>query len=235
MTIRDSNSAAGCRDIRQLLGVYVVGAIDPAERTVVDDHLADCQACRDELAGLAGLPAMLGRVPAADVERLSMASGLPADDAAPPNELLNSLLKQVSVRRRGRLWRGAITVAAAAAVAAAGATAAVQLARPAAPAAHTDVASGVSAHTGVAALVDYAKTPWGSTTMRVQVSGIRPGTTCQLWVLGTNGKYYAGTWTVLRSYGAQTWYTGTSQASLASVHGFQITSGGKVLLTIPAS
>ena len=28
-----------CRDIRQSLGIYMVGAIDPAERTLVDIHL----------------------------------------------------------------------------------------------------------------------------------------------------------------------------------------------------
>ena len=45
-------SGPACREIRPLLGVYVVGAIDPAERSTVDAHLAECQACRDELAGL---------------------------------------------------------------------------------------------------------------------------------------------------------------------------------------
>ena len=44
-----------CQHVRQLLGVYVVGAIDPAERSVVDNHLASCPGCREELAGLAGI------------------------------------------------------------------------------------------------------------------------------------------------------------------------------------
>jgi hypothetical protein len=233
MTTRDSNSGAGCREIRHLLGVYIVGAIDPAERSLVDDHLMGCQTCRDELAGLAGLPAMLSRVPAPDVERLSLELGPGDDDPPPPGELLNSLLRQVSVRRRSRLWRGAITVAAAAAVAAAGATAAVELARPAAQAGSTEVASGVNGRTGVAAVVDYAKTPWGSTTMRVQVTGIQLGTTCKFWVMATNGKAYAGSWTV--GYGQRAWYTGASSAAPSSVRSFQITSGGKVLVTIPAS
>jgi len=67
MTISEFSGPA-CREMRQLLGVYVVGAIDPAERAMVDEHLGQCAACRDEIAGLAGLPAMLSRVPAADVE-----------------------------------------------------------------------------------------------------------------------------------------------------------------------
>ena len=106
MTISGFNVPA-CREMRQLLGVYVVGAIDPAERAAVEEHLAECASCRDELAGLASLPAMLSRVPPADVEQLSLApSGLP-DMAEPPAELLNSLLRKVSAKRRTRMWRGA--------------------------------------------------------------------------------------------------------------------------------
>ncbi len=37
-------SGPACREMRQLLGVYVVGAIDPAERALVDDHLGECAA-----------------------------------------------------------------------------------------------------------------------------------------------------------------------------------------------
>jgi anti-sigma-K factor RskA len=233
MTIKDSNNSVSCREIRYLLGVYVVGAIDPAERSVVDEHLISCQLCRDELAGLAGLPAMLSRVPAPDVERLSLESSALEEDPPPPGDLLNSLLRRVSARRRGRLWRGAITVAAAAAVAAAGATAAVELARPAAQATHTEVASSVSSRTGVAAVVDYAKTPWNTTTMRVQVSGIPSGTTCKLWAVGASGKWLAGSWTVHPGY--QGWYSGAAPAALSSVHSFQITAGSKVLVTIPAT
>jgi predicted anti-sigma-YlaC factor YlaD len=234
MTMKDTNSTAGCREFRHLLGVYVVGAIDPADRALVDDHLPSCQACRDELAGLAGLPAMLSRVPAPDVERLGLESGALVEDPPPPGDLLNSLLRKVSVRRRSRLWRGAITVAAAAAVAAAGGTAAVELAMRGAPT-HTEVASATSNRTGVTAVVDYAKTPWNSTTMRVHVTGIPTGTTCKLWVVSTNGKSYAGTWTVGPGYSAQAWYSGTSSAAPGSVHSFQITAGSKVLVTIPAS
>ena len=43
-----------CADARLSLGVYVLGAIDPAERALVDAHLLTCRDCRDELAGLAG-------------------------------------------------------------------------------------------------------------------------------------------------------------------------------------
>ena len=228
-------SGPACRDIRQLLGVYVVGAIDPAERAQVDEHLAECQPCRDELAGLAGLPAMLSRVPAADVERLGLLS-LP-EAMQPPEELLDSLLRKVSAKRKSRMWRSVAAVAAAAVIAAGGASAAVsQLTSGGAAAEQVWAKAG---HGPISAMVDYAPVRWG-TAMRVQVSGLKPGTVCQFWVVGKDGtSEYAGAWTVMgnfgRGYGDKAWYPASSAVSANSVRGFQITSGGKLLLTIPAT
>ena len=59
---RPGPRAMDCPEARISLGVYVLGAIDPAERALVDAHLATCRDCRDELAGLADLPALLARV-----------------------------------------------------------------------------------------------------------------------------------------------------------------------------
>lgn len=233
MTVSDFTGPV-CRDIRQLLGVYVVGAIDPAERSLVDQHLGHCPACRDELAGLAALPAMLSRVPAADVERLSLdIAELPAAVEASP-ELLDSLLRRVSVTRRSRLRRGLVAAAAAAAIAAGGTATVIQLTElSAAPAVAQDTARGVNPATHVAAVVDYAQTPWGYTTMRVNVKGILPGTTCKFWVQGKHGWSYAGHWTIGTNYGA--WYSASSRYSASSLHSFQITAGNKVLVTIPAT
>lgn len=90
---------AGCADVRRALGVYVVGAIDPAERVCVDHHLAVCPDCRAELAALAGLPALLGRVTLDEVAR-GPAQVPPA--GPPPERLLNSILSEVTRRRRTR-------------------------------------------------------------------------------------------------------------------------------------
>src|SRR5713226_3434085 len=106
-------SDLSCRGIRELLGVYVVGAIEPAERGVVDVHLSHCHDCREELAGLAGLPALLRRVPLADAERLAadeideVPADLPADD-----QMLRTLLTRTARHRRERLWRGLAAAAA---------------------------------------------------------------------------------------------------------------------------
>jgi len=223
-------SAPECRNVRQLLGVYVVGAIDPAERATVDDHLAGCQACRDELASLAGLPALLSRVPLEDFERIAMAPDeLPAP-AEPSAELLSSLLGRTSTRRRNRMWRVVASVAAAAVIAVGGTAAVMQLTsqHPA-----TDVAQATSGP--VSAVVDYSAASWGGTTMRVKVSGIAPGTTCKFYVVTANGKrVLAAKWTV-EGYGRQpTWYPGSAQVALGSVRGFSLTSVSGLDVTIPA-
>jgi anti-sigma factor RsiW len=65
---------AVCQEIRLELGVYVLGAIEAADRGAIDDHLARCAACRDQLAELAGLPALLSRVSADDVDSIARLS-----------------------------------------------------------------------------------------------------------------------------------------------------------------
>src|SRR5215469_13251005 len=118
-----------CAEARLALGVYVLGAIDTVERTQVDAHLAGCHDCRDELAGLAGLPALLSRVDTAEAMALAESDGPPSGEETaghgpkagdpPPRELLATVINLTSARRRRRV-RDAILAAAAAVVIAAG-------------------------------------------------------------------------------------------------------------------
>jgi predicted anti-sigma-YlaC factor YlaD len=57
------HSVSNCAQIRHELGAYLVGAISPRDRAVLVGHLATCDQCRDELAGLAALPGLLRRAP----------------------------------------------------------------------------------------------------------------------------------------------------------------------------
>jgi anti-sigma factor RsiW len=59
-----------CPQLRLELGTYLLGAIEPGQRAVVDHHLVTCPGCRAELSALAGLPSLLRRVPADVVLRL---------------------------------------------------------------------------------------------------------------------------------------------------------------------
>ena len=226
---------ADCNDIRHLLGVYVVGAIDPAERAIADAHLAHCLDCREELAGLAGLPALLGRVPAEDAERLALGDDVLEE---PPAELLDSLLARVSARRRARRWRLVTAVAAAAVIAVgggiAGGTAISHLHNPAAPAPSTsesDLARGTNGH--ISAAVYYNSAPSG-TKVQVQVTGIPAGDHCVFWAVTRDGAHLvAGQWTAT-SDGA-TWYTAWTPRPATQLSGFDVSVGNRVLVKVPLS
>ena len=234
-----------CLHVRQSLGVYVVGAIDPAERTIVDLHLAGCPECREELAGLAGLPALLGRVPfdeAAQIANFAERTnpGLRPDPEPAHNETLTPLLAKAAQRRRASRWRNLAAAAAVVLVAAGSAAGAVQLAQ--APAghpgtvatAHWDSARATTPGTNVTADVRYRGQPWG-TELVAKVSGIKPGTTCQFWVLGAHGqRWLAGSWTVASTWADES-YTETVAAPASTVRAFQVTTAGRTLVTVRAA
>jgi predicted anti-sigma-YlaC factor YlaD len=76
-----------CQETTLSLGVYLLGALEPTEQAAVDAHLADCSQCRSQLAELAELPSMLGRIS--------------LDDIAPePVVPSNELYERVAARAR---------------------------------------------------------------------------------------------------------------------------------------
>jgi anti-sigma factor RsiW len=92
-----------CGELRRELGVYLLGAIAPAERSTVERHLAACTSCRNQLAELAGLPGLLRRVPVQELD--SQRSADAADNSSTlPEWLLESLLRHTARRRRYRVW-----------------------------------------------------------------------------------------------------------------------------------
>jgi anti-sigma factor RsiW len=226
-----------CSDVRNLLGVYVVGAIEPAERATVDAHLPHCPECREELAGLAGLPALLGRVPLDDAERIALGDEVPDEPSA---ELLDSLLQRVSARRRARRWR-MVTAAAAAAVIAvgggiAGGTVISHLhgSGSGAPSASQEsgMARGANPTTGVTAAVYYTSGASG-THMQVQVNGIPPGEHCIFWVNTRGGRNLeAGAWTT--ASGAE-WFPAQTSINASQLKSFDVSVNGHRLVTVPVS
>ena len=227
------SGAHGCEQIRPELGVYVLGAITPADRAVVDRHLMSCPRCRDEVAELAGIPAMLRRVPAA-AELSGQHPG--GDDPVQPPGLLDGLLRRVAASRRQRRWR----LAAAAAVLTAAAVAGwvPQLLHPAAAPLQatatwwTAAASGFDPVTRVGATVRYAPEPWG-TELEATITGIAPGTACQIWATTASGQHAAvGGWTVTADDVA-TWHPVSVPFPAAALAAFDITARGKILVTIP--
>ncbi|MGW0992973.1 anti-sigma factor family protein [Streptomyces sp. NPDC002520] len=115
--------------LRMALGGYVLGALSPAETEQVRTHLATCDACRAEHEQLAGLPALLATVTAAEAAGPAVPAGhedpadrlvrraaesvqgtprAPSDISTAPQDpgtgLIDRLLQQAAARRR-RTWR----------------------------------------------------------------------------------------------------------------------------------
>jgi len=230
-----------CTDARLSLGVYVLGAIDPAERALVDAHLATCRDCRDELAGLAGLPALLARVNPDEVSRIcaddTVGAGTYAAADRPPGELIGTVLDLADARRRRTRWRFLATAAAVVAIAGGlfGGLSSITTSRTVpipvgAPGTHWDTVETTNSVTGASASVAYSHELWGD-AFEVLVDNIAVGTTCQLWVVHPNGtRTQVASWTTAKDEG-NVWYSGSMAATAQPISKFQITADHKVLLT----
>jgi Putative zinc-finger len=221
-----------CAQYRNELGVYVLGAIGPGERAQVDRHLGACPRCREELAGLAGLPGLLRRVPP-DVA-LRALTDAPGD--VPPGPRVDTLVGRVSaIRLRRRLMAAAagLLTASAAAIGVH-----VLQGQPAGTAAAanprwTDTDTGASATTGARAAIRYAAESWG-TELEVRITGVPAGTRCQLRVISARGQTVAAGGWVIATGSQYTWYPASVPYPEASLGGFVITSGRQILVTVAA-
>jgi hypothetical protein len=163
-------TSESCRDLRPLLGAYVLGALEDDEAALVREHLRDCPACAAEHSRLAPLPGLL---------TLAAPAGRAAEEPLSP-ALEERLLDAVATepprrsRRRRQLprWR---TLAAATVVAASVAFAVVALATrgggpeygPEIPLAATTAPKGAAAYAEL-------RSSSGGTTVLLHVSGL-PG------------------------------------------------------------
>ena len=165
------------------LGSYLLGALDPAERTAVQVHLSTCGACREELASYAGVPGLLGRL--ARDEVLS-------ETLFPPASLLPSVLAAVEAERgsrQSRLRRWQVAAGTAALAAAAGLVLAVGLPGSSPAGAPLVAAAGVVA-SGNLVLQDR---PWGSALhLRLRLP---PAASYAAWTVDAAGhRTLAATW-----------------------------------------
>jgi hypothetical protein len=221
-----------CTELRPELGVYLLGAIEPAQRAVVDRHLAICRSCRAELSGLAGLPSLLRRVPADVIGQLLAGGAVQAMPEPPPNALLARI---IALRHRRRLLGAAAAVVVG--IAAASAVQALHDATGRPPAA-VALARAVTVQatdpvTGIWAAVRYTAQSWG-TELEVSVTGVAAGTRCQLLVTGQRGQVIsAGGWRFIAGQ-QPTWYPASVPIQAAGLGRFVITADGRTLVTIQA-
>ena len=191
---------------RDLLGAYALGVLDPDEITAIDQHVASCPACREDLADLVEMKDSLGEVPPE-----AFLDGPPEGG----DLLLQRTLRAVRAdkARSGRQRLGLIAAGVVAlATVAAGAGVLVgrgtesgpppQVLPPAptatAPAPPVGVRTVSATDTATGASIDATVTPAaGWVRVHADVSGIKAGKECQLIVLSRNGtQVVAGSWLV---------------------------------------
>ncbi|MEU4117324.1 zf-HC2 domain-containing protein [Kitasatospora sp. NPDC028055] len=197
---------------------YVLGLLEPAERAGFELHLADCPQCTGQVGELGFVEPMLGEYVAS-----ARAAGLdPADFApVPDGRLLDRLIAEVAAgRRRGRVRRLVLALAATAMVAAGPAVTAAVLTAETTPAvvAVAEQFSASDPATGAKATVGVDGTTWGS-RVSLQLSGVQGPLTCRLVAVSHGGEHQTVT----------TWYVPADGYGEPDAPGVLRTTGGAAM------
>lgn len=172
-----------CRHMREELGSYALGHLAPDEAVALEAHLEGCPSCRAEAASLRALASIM---PLAD----------PTRDAAPapPPGLGEKIEHEVQrerfrARRRRVTRRGAIAGAVAAAV-----VAAVLVIGPFGGSGDNAQALAFSGGGGDVSISGTLEPGPLGTQIRMEVSGVRSGTLCRVFLASRDGaRSFAGT------------------------------------------
>ena len=166
-----------CPEVSTALGAYVLGALEPDERRVVDDHLRGCAACSAELAEFDGLPELLARVRPEDLAPVAV---------TPSPELFARVVAGTRQPRPSRRW--ALVAAAAAVLVLLGLGVVAVLTS----------GTGERTVTATAGAVEVTLTATEAnegSALDVVIAGMRPGETCTLVAVDRDGRTHpAGDW-----------------------------------------
>jgi anti-sigma-K factor RskA len=176
---------SGCTSHGELVGPYVLGALDPAEAEEMRRHLAVCERCAAEERDLAGLPALLDHAHADDTV------------ATPSPQLEDAVLDRFVRERAGtrpspRRWRRlAIPAAATAALVLALVVAVLPTGGDHAYA-RADL-RGMPAGGDAAGVADVEEVPAGTRVdLRAHDLPMRGGDVYELWCVRTDGRWVSG-------------------------------------------
>jgi anti-sigma factor RsiW len=167
-----------CPEAGAALGAYVLGALEPDERAEFGAHLRGCATCTGELAEFQGLPALLDRVRPEDLAPVSV---------TPSPELFARVSAVAAPRRprRGRTWE----LVAAALIVVVGLGVGITLW------ASGSAGRTVTATAGPVEVTLTASQAEEGSALDVAVSGMRPGETCTLVAVDSDGRSHpAGNW-----------------------------------------
>jgi anti-sigma factor RsiW len=143
---------------------YLLGSLSSADRREFEAHMADCPSCREAVAELSGMPALLSQLDRNEVAAISESghtSGVP--EMSP--QVLGSLLATVRWRRRRTRLVTWTAAAAAAVVLTIGVLVGVQGAFPTSPSPQTTASVQPMAQVGttlLASTVSLSSQQWGT-------------------------------------------------------------------------
>lgn len=214
--------------LREALGAYVLGVLDPPDRRHLERHLSECRDCTDDLARLTPLPGLLSRVSESEV----------SDDLLVPSDgLLDGVVARLaqeerSLRTQVRRWRLATAAACVAAlVAVVVAVAPWRQAPDRVIVAADPTVAGATAATGQAAAIAWE---WG-TTVELKVEDLPRRDVYELWAVADDGRRErAGTWGDTASGYAQV--RGASSIARAELRRVEVTDrDGRVIMSFDFS
>ncbi|MDQ0620684.1 zf-HC2 domain-containing protein [Arthrobacter globiformis] len=169
------------KEVHELLGAYLLGGLEDAERLRFEDHLKQCGTCRSELSDLESLPGLLDAVPVPDAVALAVPAAIrPGSNAAlpPPAPVPQPILDQLAARRRNSRRRLTALVGVVAAACLALGFAAAPFFDPADK---PDASYSVKADTGLQVTVGMVKKTWG-TELAVDARSLPQNGRLSLWV-----------------------------------------------------
>jgi anti-sigma-K factor RskA len=175
----------GCESHNELIGGYVLGALDSSEEAAMRRHLEECEDCRREYEALAGIPALLDRIVPADV---------PPPEPSPALEeaVLDRFASERSRAARPRLrWPPKLALAGAAAAVVVAVAVALLVRSPAPDTAYAwGKLRGVP---GAEGSFTVQQVPVG-TQVDLQVDGLgdRRGRAYDVWCVRTDGRWVSG-------------------------------------------
>ncbi|WNI15266.1 zf-HC2 domain-containing protein [Actinacidiphila sp. ITFR-21] len=223
------------------VGAYLLGALDDAEMTAFEEHLAGCDECGARLDELTGVVPVL--------DELRGDGGAAAGYGDPPGDaLLEKLLRQVAEERRRAGRRRLVAVAVAAVLVVGGPTVAVLATgsgggrgAPVATATFApDQRSASNPVTGASAVVGITDKKWG-TAVDLRLKGVYGPFICSLIAVGRDGSNQTvATWSVPHGgYGTGAHprpltVHGAAGLRVAQISRFDVrTSDGKLLVSVP--
>lgn len=195
---------------------YVLGSLSASDRREFESHMAGCAACREAVADLSGVPALLSRLDHAEVAAMDEPGRGPAATPEMSPQLLPSLLATVRWRRRRARVVTWVASSAAAAVLGVGVLVGVQ-GYTAAPAHQVATASQPMAQVGTTLLtstVQVSSQHWG-TSINLRCVCLAPlnahHDTLAMVVVGRDGSQ-----TRLATWVAEPGHTATPAASIST-------------------